>query len=312
MALYFITHENCLHHRPNDGHPESPARLAAIHDAVRSEKSLDLSWRNARCAGPEDILRVHGAGHLTAIENAIPEQGLNFIDDDTLVCPQSYAAALHAAGAVLDGVDAVLAQRKARAFCAVRPPGHHAHAARAGGFCLFNNVAIGAAYALSKPGIARVAIVDIDVHHGDGTQDIAEKDPRIFFASLHQSPLYPFTGAADETGRHGNVLNMPLAAATDGEYALSQILGKVLPRLDAFRPDILFVSAGYDAHRDDPLGGLSWTDKDYHAMFSVLCDAADRLCAGHVVASLEGGYNISALARSVVASLYAMQGKDMP
>jgi acetoin utilization deacetylase AcuC-like enzyme len=267
---------------------------------------LPLLRRESRTASQEDLALAHDPMHVEAVLNMMPDAGFNFIDNDTLISPKSGDAAMAAAGAVIDAVGAVMSDEADNVFCAVRPPGHHAHFAKSGGFCLFNNIALGACAALARHGLSRVAIVDIDVHHGDGTQNIFWDDARVFFASMHQSPLYPFTGAADEQGRHGNILNIPLAADSGGAVARKAVTEKIIPRLEVFRPEMIFVSAGFDAHESDPIGGLGWTTPDYAFMMAALLDAARDLCGGRLIAVLEGGYDVQALANSVTACVEAM------
>ena len=307
MTTLFITHPIYLEHLPNPGHPECSARLEAIEAALATDEGFSkLKRKTARRAEIDDLKLAHSEEHIRTTLKLVPDVGLNFLDNDTLLSPQSGEAALHAAGAVLDAVDSLLSGEASNAFCAVRPPGHHAYHNKGGGFCLFNNIAIGAMYALKRHGLSRVAIVDFDVHHGNGTQDIAMNKPNIFYASTHQSPLYPFTGMADETGRFNNILNIPLPAHSGGTVARKAMLEKIIPRLDAFAPEIIFVSAGFDAHRDDPIGGLNWVEEDYSAMTMMLLDAAERHCKGHLVSVLEGGYNLTALGQSVAACLHVM------
>ncbi|MFH1157482.1 MAG: histone deacetylase family protein [Pseudomonadota bacterium] len=307
MTTLFITHPVCIEHLPNPGHPECPERLEAIEAALAADKEFSkLKRKTARRATLDDLKLAHGEKHIRETLALVPEIGLNFLDGDTPLSPQSGEAALHAAGAVLDAVDALLSGEASSAFCAVRPPGHHAHRDNGGGFCLFNNVAVGALAALKRHDLSRVAVVDFDVHHGNGTQDIARDEPGIFYASTHQSPFYPFTGKASETGRFNNILNIPLPAHSGGGAVRKAMLEKIIPRLDAFAPEIIFVSAGFDAHRDDPLGGLGWTEEDYAALMTMLLDATERHCNGRLVAVLEGGYNLAALGRSVAACLRVM------
>jgi acetoin utilization deacetylase AcuC-like enzyme len=235
-----------------------------------------------------------------------PGAGLVAIDGDTFLCDGSEEAALRAAGAVVAAVDAVRAGDDPAAFCAVRPPGHHAEPARAMGFCVFNNIAVGALHALDHHGLKRVAVIDFDVHHGNGTQAVAEKEPRLFFASTHQSPLYPGTGLADETGPAGNILNAPLAAGMDGPAWREVMRRTVLPALDAFAPEMIFVSAGFDAHAADPLAGMALTEADYAWAGAALKEIALQRCNGQIVSALEGGYDLVALGRSAAAFVGAI------
>jgi acetoin utilization deacetylase AcuC-like enzyme len=306
MTTLFITPPLCLKHHPNSGHPESPDRLEAILKAIEAPEFSILDRKIAQCAEESDLALAHSKEHIREILNLIPEIGFNFIDNDTIVSPESGEAALHAVGAVLDAVDAVLTGKANNAFCAVRPPGHHAHRSKPGGFCLFNNIAIGAMAALKRHRLARVAIVDFDVHHGDGTQSIVWQEPGVFFASIHQSPLYPFTGSVDENGAFDNIINVPLQENSGGIAARQALIEKIIPRLNIFKPELILVSAGFDAHKDDPIGGLNWSTEDYAFLMTALLDAADRHCGGKLIAVLEGGYNTAALAESVAACLRAM------
>lgn len=309
MTTLFITHPLCLKHCPNPGHPESPERLEAILKALAAPEFSGLDRKIASRAGESDLALAHSVEYIHEILRLIPKAGFNFIDNDTIVSPESGEAALHAAGAALDAVGAVFAGKADNAFCAVRPPGHHAHRNKAGGFCLFNNIAIGAMAALKRQGLERVAIVDFDVHHGDGTQSIVWQEPGIFYASIHQSPLYPFTGSVEENGAFDNVMNVPLPARSGGGAGRQALIEKIIPRLDIFRPELILVSAGFDAHRDDPVGGLDWSTEDYAFLMKALLDAADRHCRGKLVVVLEGGYDTAALAESVAACLRVMMKK---
>lgn len=300
MTTALFTHAACLEHDTGPGHPERIARLAAVNEALAQEKFALLDRREAPRADGADLLLVHPAAYVDHVFATIPDDDYGALDPDTIVSPGSGEAALRAAGAVTAAVDAVFAGEVRNAFCAVRPPGHHAEADRAMGFCLFNNVAIGARYAQAKHGIARVAVMDFDVHHGNGTQHLFERDATLFYASTHQMPLYPGTGDVAETGV-GNICNAPLPPmAGSGPFraAMERI---VLPALDAFRPELLLVSAGFDAHAADPLAQLMLTEADYAWATDALLAVADRHCRGRLVSALEGGYDLDALARSAAA-----------
>jgi acetoin utilization deacetylase AcuC-like enzyme len=303
MTLLF-THEAMLSHHVPGGHPESPARLAAVLEGMRD---LNLEWRDAPLADASALKRAHSQSHLDLIAGLTPPlDTLISIDADTFVSRGSYEAALRAAGAVVAAVDAVMGGEDTTAFCAVRPPGHHAEPGQAMGFCLFNNVAIGALHALDVHGAARVAVIDFDVHHGNGTQTLAEQDARVFFASTHEWPQYPGTGARSETGLNGNVLNAPLAEGTDG-LAWRRIMEReILPAVDAFDPDLILVSAGFDAHAADPLAGLALQDEDFAWGASAIGEVAKRRCGRRVVSTLEGGYDLDALRRSSAAFVSAL------
>ena len=297
MRVY--THPDCLGHQPGEGHPESPARLAAVTGALRDAFPA-LDWREAPLAAIEAIERVH-APELVARVLSAAGQSLR-LDVDTVMSPGSAHAALRACGAAVAAVDAVLSGATRRAFCAVRPPGHHATADTAMGFCLFNAVAVAAAHALAAHGLARVAIADFDVHHGNGTQAIFDQDPRVLYLSSHQSPLYPGTGQASENGV-GNVVNAPLAPGVGGQGFRAAWRDHLLPALEAFTPQLVLVSAGFDGHRLDPLADLGLEAEDYGWIGAELGASADRHAAGRLVSLLEGGYSLTALRECSVAHL---------
>ena len=300
MTTLLYTHPACLDHDPGRHHPESPARLRAVLEALDDPEFARLVRCEAPEAAREDLLRVHPRRHVDGILGAVPKTGHIAIDADTVLSPASGEAALRAAGAVTAAVDAVVAKEAENAFCAVRPPGHHAEPQRAMGFCLFNNAAIGALRAREVHGLARVAVVDFDVHHGNGTQAAFEADGTLFYASTHQYPLYPGTGAASETGV-GNVVNVPLRPMAGSNQFRLGVTQRILPALDAFRPELVIVSAGFDAHRSDPLAQLMLEEVDYTWVTEKLLEIADRHAAGRLVATLEGGYDLAALAASAAA-----------
>jgi acetoin utilization deacetylase AcuC-like enzyme len=300
MTTFLYTHPACLDHDPGRRHPESPARLRAVLAALDDPEFARLERREAPEAAREDLLRVHPRRHVEGILAAVPKTGHVGIDADTVLSPASGEAALRAAGAVTAAVDAVVAKEADNAFCAVRPPGHHAEPQRAMGFCLFNNAAIGALRAREAHGLGRVAVVDFDVHHGNGTQAAFEADGGLFYASTHQYPLYPGTGAASETGV-GNVVNVPLRPMAGSSQFRLGVTQRILPALDAFRPELVVVSAGFDAHRSDPLAQLMLEEADYTWVTEKLLEVAYRHAAGRLVATLEGGYDLSALAASAAA-----------
>lgn len=302
MRIY--THDACLAHDTGSGHPERPQRLSAVIDALRSELP-DLDWHSAPRAGRVELLRVHAPELLDMVLETRPS-GIQALDPDTMLSPDSPEAALRAAGAVIAAVDAAMNGSAARAFCAVRPPGHHATGTTAMGFCLFNNVAVAAAHAIERHGLERVAIVDFDVHHGNGTQDIFEHDPRVLYLSSHQSPLYPGTGDARERGA-GNLRNAPLAAGTGAQGFRNAWHTVLLPAIDDFRPQLVLVSAGFDAHWRDPLAQLQLEAADLAWLTGELARLADRHAAGRMVSTLEGGYDLQALAECSVAHVIAMR-----
>ena len=300
MTTFLYTHPACLDHDPGRHHPESPARLRAVLAALDDPEFARLERREAPEAALDDLSRVHPRRHVERILGAVPKSGHVGLDADTILSPASGAAALRAAGAVVAAVDAVVSKEADNAFCAVRPPGHHAEPQKAMGFCLFNNAAIGALRAREVHGLARVAVVDFDVHHGNGTQAAFETDGSLFYASTHQYPLYPGTGAASETGV-GNIVNVPLRPMSGSSQFRLGMTQRVLPALDAFRPDLVLVSAGFDAHKNDPLAQLLLEEGDYTWVTEKLLEIAYRHAGGRFIATLEGGYDLAALGASVAA-----------
>ena len=301
--MHIYSHPACLDHDTGPAHAERPERLSAVTDALHAAFP-ELDWREAPRASRGQLLRAHTPELLDQVLETRPDKRM-FLDPDTVLSPHSAEAALRAAGAVVTAVDAVLGGKTTRAFCAVRPPGHHATADVAMGFCLFNNIAVGALHALAAHGLERVAIVDFDVHHGNGTQAIFEQDPRVLFASSHQLPLYPGTGTRDETG-DGNVVNAPLppdAGSAEFRAAWSQ---RLLPAVAAFKPQLLMISAGFDAHRLDPLAQLQLETADFAWVTAELVALARRYCGGRIVSTLEGGYDLTALAGSSKAHVRAL------
>jgi|HubBroStandDraft_1064217.scaffolds.fasta_scaffold00038_69 acetoin utilization deacetylase AcuC-like enzyme len=300
MTTILYTHEACLAHDPGAFHPECPDRLRAVLAALAGPGFTGLVRREAPLASIEAIARVHPRHQIDAVFKAVPEAGYTPIDGDTIVSPGSGDAALRAAGACVAAVDAVMTGEARNAFCAVRPPGHHAEPSQAMGFCLFNNVVIGALQARAVHGARRIAIIDFDVHHGNGTQAVAEQDVDLFYASTHQWPLYPGTGSAKERGL-GNVVNAPLrAGANSGDFRLA-VSEWIMPQLGHFAPDLVMISAGFDAHKSDPLGGLRLDESDFAWVTEQLTSFAERYCSGRVVSTLEGGYDLDALGASAAA-----------
>ncbi|MEQ9144199.1 MAG: histone deacetylase family protein [Parvibaculaceae bacterium] len=307
MSTLLVTHAACLAHDMPLGHPESPDRLRAVLHALEGEAFHYLMREEAPRATLDDLARVHSRAHIDDIFTRLPERGFERIDADTALSPGSGEAALRAAGAVIHAVDRVVTGTPHNAFCAVRPPGHHAEPGQAMGFCLFNNVAVGALYAQEKYGLQKAAVIDFDVHHGNGTQAMFENDPDLFYASTHQSPLYPGTGGAGEKGV-GNILNVPLPEGTGGEDFRALFADMVLPALRRFDPDIVFISAGFDGHAGDPLAGLNLTEADYAWATAELVRLAEAACEGRIVSTLEGGYDLEALAHSASAHVRALMG----
>ncbi|MGD9538517.1 MAG: histone deacetylase family protein [Alphaproteobacteria bacterium] len=300
-----FTHPACIAHDPGQGHPERPDRLRAILKKLEAPAFAALDRREAPLATRDDLALVHSRRLVDALLDAVPKSGRIAIDADTIMSPGSGEAALRAAGALLAAVDAVIAGEADNAFCAVRPPGHHAEPEHPMGFCLFNNVAIGAAHARARHGIRRVAILDFDVHHGNGTQAVVEHDAALFFASSHQWPLYPGTGAASETGV-GNVVNLPLRAMSGSAEFRAAWGETAFPALERFAPELVMISAGFDAHRNDPLGGLQLVEADYAWVTGELTRIAKAHAKGRIVSTLEGGYDLDALANSVAAHVEAL------
>jgi acetoin utilization deacetylase AcuC-like enzyme len=298
------THPACTRHDPGPGHAERPLRLVAVTEALR-DAFPNLEWEEAPRASRGQLLRVHDDALLALVLDT-PVDAPMALDPDTVLAPGSAEAALRAAGAGIAAVDAVMHAEVRRVFCAVRPPGHHATASVAMGFCLFNNIAVAAAHACDKHGLSRVAVVDFDVHHGNGTQAIFDTDPRVMYLSSHQMPLYPDTGYANERGV-GNVVNAPLPPGCDSEAFRRTWREQLLPALDSFRPQLLFISAGFDAHKRDPLAQVELDAQDYDWLTRELVAIARRHAAGRVVSMLEGGYDLAALRESSVAHVGALR-----
>jgi acetoin utilization deacetylase AcuC-like enzyme len=313
-----VYHPDYLKHDTGMSHPERPDRLKAIIDRVKESEFLrNLDWIEPSLDRAEEIeqwiKKTHQPSHLERIKAAIPQTGHHYIDSDTPLSPFSYDAALLAVEGVLKACDAVMEGRIKNAFCAVRPPGHHAESRRAMGFCLFNNVAVAARYLQQQYGLERILIVDWDVHHGNGTQEIFYQDPTVFYFSIHQYPHYPGTGSEDERGRgagEGFTLNCPLPAGAGDRIYLGVFEKVLVPAADEFRPDFILISSGFDAHRDDPLASMQLTKQGYAEMTHVLKQIAESHCGGRMVSCLEGGYNLEALANSVEAHLAALSESD--
>lgn len=298
MTTALITHADCLMHVTPEGHPEQVARLEHVLHAL---EPLELKRITAPLAAEDDVLRLHPQSYLAELRDRLPAEGIVQLDEDTFMSPGSLTAAFRAVGAANRAVDLVLGGEVGNAFCATRPPGHHAEAETPMGFCLFATAALAAQYALDHHGLKRVAIVDFDVHHGNGSQELLADEPRALVITSQQVPLWPGTGAADETGAHDNVLNLPLPPES-GSAAMRAAWGdQAFARLRAFRPELIVISAGFDAHADDPLAQLRWGVEDYVWLTAGLCAIADEVCGGRVVSTLEGGYDLNALAVSAKA-----------
>ncbi|WP_394198633.1 histone deacetylase family protein [Litoreibacter albidus] len=303
MTTALITHTDCLQHVTPSGHPERVDRLMAIYAALDALGDDGLIRVDAPMGTDADILRVHPQAHIDAITAAAPDSGSRALDADTHMSAGSLTAAYRGVGAMTKAVDMVLGGEVQNAFAAMRPPGHHAEKQTPMGFCLFGNIAIAAKHALDVHGLSRVAVVDFDVHHGNGTQDLLWDEDRALFISSHQMPLYPGSGAAHETGASGNILNVPLAAHSGGAELRDVYERVILPALNDYKPELVLISAGFDAHRNDPLANLNWDEADFVWATQALCDVADTHAQGRVVSTLEGGYDLDALAASTRAHL---------
>ena len=306
MATAFITHADCLKHEMGAHHPERPERLSAIDDQlIASAVGQHLTRFDAPLASDEQLARVHPAEYVRAIREVAPRTGTVHLDPDTAMNPHSLQAALRAAGAAVLAVDLVLQEKVNSAFCAVRPPGHHACRARPMGFCIFNNVAVAARHAIAAHGVERVAIIDFDVHHGNGTEDIFENDAQVVMASIFQHPFYPYTGTDDPAP---NMHNVPLAAGSGSKELKRAVEQQWLPALHDFKPELVVFSAGFDAHAEDDMAMLRFTDADYRWVTEQVKSIADRYAKGRMVSMLEGGYALSALGRSAVQHIRVLAG----
>ena len=306
MRTAYISHPACYNHDTGPGHPENARRLYAIDDKLVSTQLIDfLRQYDAPEVTREQLLRVHEAAYLAELEARIPEEGHLFLDPDTVICPDSLKAAKRAAGAVVLAVDLLMRGEKQNAFCSVRPPGHHAEPTKALGFCLFNNIAVGAAHALAVHGLQRIAILDFDVHQGNGTELMFMDDERVLFCSTFQHPFYPFTPVPDLTER---MVCIPLPATAKSEQFRTAVTDYWLPAVERFRPEMIFVSAGYDAHQDDDMSGISLNDADFRWMTEQILRLAEASAAGRIVSVLEGGYEYDSLARCVETHIRMLMG----
>jgi acetoin utilization deacetylase AcuC-like enzyme len=306
MTTLYITHPSFLDHDTGPGHPERADRMRAVDKVLGHEIFARLTREEAPEADDDAIGRVHPASYIEMIRQTAPERGMAYLDGDTAMSPGTLRALYHGVGAVLRATDAVMSGEVANAFCGVRPPGHHAEPDKAMGFCFFNNAAIAAHHARARHGAERVAVVDFDVHHGNGTQAAFWSDPNLFYASTHQMPLYPGTGHQTETGIAGNIVNAPLRAGDAGPEFKDAFRSRILPELTHFAPDLLIISAGFDAHRDDPLANLDLVEEDFSWATYKLAEIAAKHAGGRVVSMLEGGYDLTALARSAGVHVRAL------
>ena len=306
MPTLFITHPACLEHLMPAGHPERPDRLRAVEQALEAEKFQSLARVQAPAAPLEVIALCHPMDYIEEIRDAAPSEGLVHIDADTSMSPGTFEAALRAVGGAVYAVDEVLGKKAGNAFVATRPPGHHAETARAMGFCLFDNAAIAARYAQKQHGIARAAVVDFDVHHGNGSQEIFWSDKSVMYCSTHQMPLFPGTGAVGESGEHDTIVNAPLRPGDDGEKFRAAFASRILARLADFRPELIIISAGFDAHYRDPLANINLEAADFAWATQKLMEVADRCAEGRIVSLLEGGYDLQALGNSAAAHVLAL------
>lgn len=304
MTVAFISHPSCLLHEMGKTHPEAPGRLTAIHKALKRSGIIKLlKPLTAPAASKEQLARVHSTHYIEEIFHLTPTKGYRWFDPDTAMNPYTLPAAVFAAGALIYAVDLVMTQEAKRAFCSVRPPGHHALHNKTMGFCFFNNIAVGVAHALEHYQLKRVAIVDFDVHNGNGTIDIFQNEPRVLFFSTFQYPFYPHVGT--ETNNM-HIINIPLSHGTSSQEFRLAIQQCVLKQLKQFSPELIFISAGFDAHHDDPLAGMNLTEEDYAWVTTEICSIANDCCKGRVISTLEGGYNLEALGRSAAAHIQAM------
>lgn len=308
MTTLYLSHPAALDHQTPLGHPERADRIRAIERVLEQERFAGLVREQAPMADVEVVARAHPRFFVETIRDTAPREGLVRIDADTVMSPGTYEAALRGAGGAVQAVDEVMSGQVSNAFVAMRPPGHHAERTRAMGFCFFNNAAVAARHAQAAHGAERVAILDWDVHHGNGTQDIFWHDSSVMYASTHEMPLYPGTGAVSERGEHDTIVNAPLSAGDGGERFREALETTILPRIRTFRPDLVIISAGFDAHWRDPLASLNLTETDFAWATKNLMDLADRHCGGRLVSMLEGGYDLEGLSKSVAAHVDALMG----
>jgi acetoin utilization deacetylase AcuC-like enzyme len=306
MTTLLLTHSSSLNHKTPEGHPERPDRIRAVEKAMAQDQFKPLAREQAPMASLETVALCHPMDYVELIRDNAPKEGLLGLDGDTVMSPGSFEAVMRCVGAATRAVDEVMEKKATNSFVAMRPPGHHAETAKPMGFCIFNSAAIAARYAQKKHGLDRVALVDFDVHHGNGSQDIFWRDPTVMYCSTHQMPLYPGTGAKDERGEHNNIVNAPLRSGDGGAQFREAFETVILPRLREFQLEFLFISAGFDAHKRDPLASLELTEPDFAWVTQKLMEVADKTAGGRVVSLLEGGYDLQGLAGSAAAHVNAL------
>jgi acetoin utilization deacetylase AcuC-like enzyme len=308
MTTLLLTHSACLSHVMHEGHPECPERLQAVQASLARPSFDALKRREAPTGRLDDVTLCHSDYYVNELQHIAPAEGLAFIDGDTAMSPGTWEAVMRAVGGATAAVDAVVSGEVANAFVATRPPGHHAEVAKPMGFCFFDNAAIAARYAQRKHGLARTAVVDFDVHHGNGTQDIFWSDPTVMYCSTHEMPLFPGTGAFSERGEHNTIVNAPLRSGDGSERFHEAFEALILPRLKAFAPELIVISAGFDAHWRDPLANIQLRETDYTWVTQKLMDIANTTASGRIVSMLEGGYDLQGLGDSVAAHVTALMG----
>ena len=297
MTTYIFTADSSIQHDTGPGHPECPERIPSIINGLKKIQSKKLIWKNVSSFDEKYIKLTHSEKYFEKINQSFPKEGLDFLDGDTIVSKGSKKAAYDAVTSIANAIDSVMNKESHNAFCVVRPPGHHAEKEHAMGFCIFNNVAVGATYLIEKYKLSRVAIIDFDVHHGNGTQDIFYNEKKVLYISSHQFPFYPGTGSEDETGKYNNILNIPLKSGTDSKEFFKSYK-KVYAKLNEFKPEFILLSAGFDAHKNDPLANINLESKDYYTLTKEIMTIAKQVCDNKIVSILEGGYNLTAIQES--------------